>query len=473
VALAACARGALAEPAAAAPQSCELSGAPVLLQTKSSLGLGGEAAPATDVGQVHEDALRELLGGARAAHPTVWGPQAWSLLHCLAGSLPAHVPAQTQRRLETLVASLPEMLPCGQCGRDLQTHLAQHPTAPHLETREGAVRWMIDLHNLVNKEAGKPVLSYEDALRATRRHTCGTPAQLQHAPKPPQSPATVEAQEAAPPASASRGRGARRRQQGPFGDPKLGAEELKGKLAHARELLAKMGSAAGGGARPAERGDAPRRQGPGPAGAKDLLGKLGGAKDLLAKLGGAAGEEGKLGGAQDLLAKLGGAARDERGAVASRRHGSGGAAGGELLGKLQGAKGLLGRLHQRAPPRANAAEEGPGAPAGADLLERLLGGGALQAAAAPAGGARRRAAAERSPDRVKKLVDDALPELLKVLEGSSGEDLQALAASMPQDVVKEALSVPAVRDVVGKALGGRHRGAHRAPHGNAHPDTQE
>ncbi|CAK0819924.1 unnamed protein product [Prorocentrum cordatum] len=395
------------------------------------------------------------------------------------------------------------MLPCGQCGRDLQTHLAQHPTAPHLETREGAVRWMIDLHNLVNKEAGKPVLSYEDALRATRRHTCGTPAQLQHAPKPPQSPATVEAQEAAPPASASRGRGARRRQQGPFGDPKLGAEELKGKLAHARELLAKMGSAAGGGARPAERGDAPRRQGPGPAGAKDLLGKLGGAKDLLAKLGGAAGEEGKLGGAQDLLgklggagdllaklggaaevegklggaqdllAKLGGAARDERGAVASRRHGSGGAAGGELLGKLQGAKGLLGRLHQRAPPRANAAEEGPGAPAGADLLERLLGGGALQAAAAPAGGARRRAAAERSPDRVKKLVDDALPELLKVLEGSSGEDLQALAASMPQDVVKEALSVPAVRDVVGKALGGRHRGAHRAPHGNAHPDTQE
>lgn len=236
----------------------------------------------------------------------------------------------------------------------------------------------------------------------------------------------------------------------------LGAQELQGKLAHAKDLLAKMGGMVGGAAGQ-ERGDAPRRQGPKPGG-RDLLGKLGSAKDLLAKFDSAKGDaEGKLGNAQELLAKLGAAAGEEPGAATPRQQGrSKGKLGGDLLGKLGGAKDLLGKLQQKAPGSA--------------------------------AGARKHSAAERDPDRVRKLVSDSLPELLKVLEGSSGDDLQALAASVPQDVVKEAMSNPAVRKIVGKALGGGgaggaaaalhalgggHSGAHTAHHGTVHQDAQE
>ena len=56
--------------------------------------------------------------------------------------------------------SMPEILPCAQCGKHLRENLQTLP----VDTSD-LFRWSVDMHNLVNSQLNKPEIPYEKAYR--------------------------------------------------------------------------------------------------------------------------------------------------------------------------------------------------------------------------------------------------------------------------------------------------------------------
>mmetsp|Transcript_69310 Transcript_69310/g.196405 ORF Transcript_69310/g.196405 Transcript_69310/m.196405 type:complete len:170 (+) Transcript_69310:87-596(+) len=118
------------------------------------------AAPAAGLGGRH--GLSVATGPEAFRDPDVWGPPTWFFLHSMTLALPEHVPLEQQQRVKELMRSLQSLLPCPSCGKHLAEHMREHPIEPHLGTRAELVRWMVELHNLVNRDCGKRAWSVEE-----------------------------------------------------------------------------------------------------------------------------------------------------------------------------------------------------------------------------------------------------------------------------------------------------------------------
>lgn len=103
--------------------------------------------------------------GKNFRNPAVWGPPTWFFLHSMTLALPDNVPVEQQEAVKQVMYGLQKVLPCPGCGDNLGKHMKKEPIEPHLGTREGLVRWMVDIHNMVNRDNGSPELSQEEALR--------------------------------------------------------------------------------------------------------------------------------------------------------------------------------------------------------------------------------------------------------------------------------------------------------------------
>lgn len=102
--------------------------------------------------------------GMAFRNPEVWGPPTWFFLHSLTMSLPEVVPEAKQKQIRALMYDLQVTLPCPSCGEHLAEHMKEHPICPHLARRDTMVQWMIDIHNMVNKECGKPEMLKEEVM---------------------------------------------------------------------------------------------------------------------------------------------------------------------------------------------------------------------------------------------------------------------------------------------------------------------
>mmetsp|Transcript_106114 Transcript_106114/g.307016 ORF Transcript_106114/g.307016 Transcript_106114/m.307016 type:complete len:186 (-) Transcript_106114:41-598(-) len=141
--------------ALASPALLEIAGATSLRGPNSEFGhpatlLGGRGLSA----QQHIN-MQEQESGVSFRNPQVWGPPAWFFLHSMTLALPEHVPAEQQSAIQSLLVSMQKTLPCPSCGEHLKKHMTELPLEPHLGTRKGMVRWMVDLHNLVNLDCKK------------------------------------------------------------------------------------------------------------------------------------------------------------------------------------------------------------------------------------------------------------------------------------------------------------------------------
>lgn len=98
--------------------------------------------------------------------PDVWGPHGWKFLHFIALAYPNEPTEEKKNHYRQFFESLQHMLPCSLCANNYKRHFYEDLplTDEVLENRDNLVKWTIDLHNLVNKETGKPVLDYEYAI---------------------------------------------------------------------------------------------------------------------------------------------------------------------------------------------------------------------------------------------------------------------------------------------------------------------
>ena len=67
--------------------------------------------------------------------------------------------------------SLVHLIPCPVCRIHYAEHLKNHPITPSLDSRKDLFQWTIKIHNLVNKDLGKP--EYTDADSIAFYHRLG------------------------------------------------------------------------------------------------------------------------------------------------------------------------------------------------------------------------------------------------------------------------------------------------------------
>jgi len=96
--------------------------------------------------------------------PNIWGPKFWFALHSVSFTYPFYPDEADKERYKTFFNLLEYVLPCVVCRVNYSKNIRGYPIDGHLKDRKTLVKWLIDLHNMVNVENGKPSLNYEEAI---------------------------------------------------------------------------------------------------------------------------------------------------------------------------------------------------------------------------------------------------------------------------------------------------------------------
>jgi hypothetical protein len=93
-----------------------------------------------------------------------WGPCYWRTLHAVTFNYPGQPSAEDIQRMREFFALIPFMIPCPACGLHFARALREtHPmTSQVLASQESLTRWLVDVHNAVNRRLEKPEVHYDD-----------------------------------------------------------------------------------------------------------------------------------------------------------------------------------------------------------------------------------------------------------------------------------------------------------------------
>jgi hypothetical protein len=105
--------------------------------------------------------------------PRIWGPTFWFFLHLLTLGYPTHPNAVTKKKYyDFFQHHLPVFLPVDNMSKDFTELLNTYPVSPYLDSQESLVKWMVFIHNKINKKLEKPEISlaefyqlYEEKIR--------------------------------------------------------------------------------------------------------------------------------------------------------------------------------------------------------------------------------------------------------------------------------------------------------------------
>lgn len=98
--------------------------------------------------------------------PRKWGSSAWTFLHSVAVCYPKQPSDEDKQHYKMFFLSLPYVLPCLRCQENFLRHMSTEACNfdNAFTSRDSLVRWVIDLHNHVNRDLRKPTLSHRQAI---------------------------------------------------------------------------------------------------------------------------------------------------------------------------------------------------------------------------------------------------------------------------------------------------------------------
>ena len=97
-------------------------------------------------------------------NPSVWGPPLWYRLHMMTFEYPEVATQKDKVMAINYFKEVEKLLPCVKCRVHYRENLEANPIQYNVDTRDELVRWLIDLHNKVNVQTGKRILSYDEAI---------------------------------------------------------------------------------------------------------------------------------------------------------------------------------------------------------------------------------------------------------------------------------------------------------------------
>ena len=95
----------------------------------------------------------------------IWGSHLWFSLHTITFTYPLIPSLKDKQQFKNFFISLKDVIPCSICQKNYKRHLKEFPIDNHLNNRKDLVIWLIDVHNMVNSEIGKKVMSYETVIK--------------------------------------------------------------------------------------------------------------------------------------------------------------------------------------------------------------------------------------------------------------------------------------------------------------------
>lgn len=97
-----------------------------------------------------------------------WGPSFWHALHTMSLVYPDRADAAQRKAAFDWIVAMGTLLPCPICASNWATETDELRTVALRERilagRASLSRYLVDVHNRVNRRIGKPILSYEEAL---------------------------------------------------------------------------------------------------------------------------------------------------------------------------------------------------------------------------------------------------------------------------------------------------------------------
>ena len=94
--------------------------------------------------------------------PNYWGPPLWNSLHIITFDYPIEPRDVDKQNYQIFFHSLKNILPCEQCRQHYAKMIEETlPIEAALKSRDSLTRWLVNVHNLVNKRLGKPIVSYD------------------------------------------------------------------------------------------------------------------------------------------------------------------------------------------------------------------------------------------------------------------------------------------------------------------------
>ena len=104
--------------------------------------------------------------------PDTWGPVVWHALHYITLGYPEHPTDNNKEKYKQFFTLLSDVLPCSICANHYSENLLKMPLDDKvLENKESLIKWLIDVHNVVNEMNKKPIIKYEDARKMIEENT--------------------------------------------------------------------------------------------------------------------------------------------------------------------------------------------------------------------------------------------------------------------------------------------------------------
>jgi hypothetical protein len=94
--------------------------------------------------------------------PKIWGPKFWFFLHTISLCYPNYPNAVTKKKYYEFIQNLPLFLPIEEVASNFSKLLDKYPIQPYLDNRESFIRWVWFIHNKINEQLEKPVISLND-----------------------------------------------------------------------------------------------------------------------------------------------------------------------------------------------------------------------------------------------------------------------------------------------------------------------
>lgn len=92
-----------------------------------------------------------------------WGRHLWYSIHYIALGYPASPSKATAEAYKSFFTSLHHVIPCKKCASHYMDHLQELPIDGYLTDTSSLFEWTVLLHNIVNRQLGKPEMSVANA----------------------------------------------------------------------------------------------------------------------------------------------------------------------------------------------------------------------------------------------------------------------------------------------------------------------